>query len=479
MKTPFLLFSFPVLTPERISPAERIERHGSLQIVAPEPRPPGIAPSLRQSRLAFHIAVASGIAVRLAFVAMADRNALTFHSGGSDAPSYILLAQNLLAHLGFSYAGLPSAVRPPGFPLLVAAAMAIFGHNYILAIRGLQFLLGLLTVGICASTARRLFGDRAARASLLVGLFMPTLIFSTAQLLTECCAALLTTVFLASLVKQYERRDVQSAWGMGWTAGAESMIRFNAAALPMFAAFAILDSGDRQSLGKRLAIALGVPLLIVMPWLIRNELAFRGQVLYSTQSGPNAVQGVLTTEGRTQPGDSEKLRQNLGWELHQIETNDRSRLALPSEAILDRRALALVPALWAREGWRTLPLLTKKLADFWLSIDQLTGTGSLPLSDRILRFCGVLSYCLALLLAIFGWWVLRKRNPRVALVLQVYAAGFTLLHLPLVMNTRLRIPLLEPLIVMLAGAGWWRLAARWPQPCAKLSSETRFTLTST
>jgi hypothetical protein len=35
-----------------------------------------------------------------------------------------------------------------------------------------------------------------------------------------------------------------------------------------------------------------------------------------------------------------------------------------------------------------------------------------------------------------------------------YAVGFTLLHLPFVMNTRLRIPLMEPLIIVLAGVGW-------------------------
>jgi hypothetical protein len=64
-------------------------------------------------------------------------------------------------------------------------------------------------------------------------------------------------------------------------------------------------------------------------------------------------------------------------------------------------------------------------------------------------------------MSLCGWWVLRKNNLRVALALQVYAVGFTLLHLPLVMNTRLRIPLLEPLVVVLAGAGWCWLAARW------------------
>jgi hypothetical protein len=447
----------------------------------------------------FRAAVALALTLRVAFVSLPAKDALTFHSGGSDAPSYVLLAHNLLAHLGYTYAGQPTAVRPPGYPLLLASAMSIFGGKYILALRGLQFVLGILTVAICAATARQLFGKTAGKASLLIGLFLPTLIFTTAQVLTECLAAFLTAVFLHNLILQRERQDSVSAWRMAFAAGLASIVRFNAAALPLFAAFAILrgeksrgeersrsahpDSanvsahrgqrrgwkrltvvrggGKKPTPSKRLAIVLGVPLLIVSPWLIRNELAFHGEVLYSTQSGPNAVQGVLTSQGRTQPGDTGKLRSHLGWGLRDIETNSPARLTLPSEAELDRRALLLVPDLWSREGLYALALLGKKVSDFWLSLDQLTGTSSLPLSDRGMRFAGVLAYWGALLMAILGWRALRQTHARIAAVLLWYAAGFTLLHLPLVMNTRLRIPLLEPLLVMLAGAGWCSVVERW------------------
>ncbi len=363
--------------------------------------------------------------------------------------------------------------------MLVAAFMLILGDKYILGIRCLQFALGIATVALCVGTARHLFGDRAARASLVIGLFFPTLIFTTAQMLTECLAAFLTAVFLRSLILQYVRRDSRSAWTMGWTAGIESMIRFNAAALPLFAGIAIWKSMGRSGI-KNLGIALGIPLLIVLPWLIRNEIAFQGEVLYSTQGGPNAVQGVLTSEGRTQPGDSETLRENLGWELHQIETNDSSRLLLPSEAVLDRRAIAIVPTLWERQHWRVFPLLIKKLTDFWLSMDQLTGTTSLAAPERGIRFGGVLAYWAVLVLAILGWSTLRRRNEPVAAMLLIYAAGFTLLHLPLVMNTRLRIPLLEPLFVTLAGAGWMRLSqiqtSRWSLADAAIDPVARISI---
>jgi hypothetical protein len=44
---------------------------------------------------------------------------------------------------------------------------------------------------------------------------------------------------------------------------------------------------------------------------------------------------------------------------------------------------------------------------------------------------------------------------------------FTLLHLPLVMSTRLRIPLMEPVILALAGIGW----ARWSSGKVKIQKE--------
>lgn len=573
MKLPSLLFSSSVLTQRPPTSAPTITR--AAQRTFPPPLQPH-AP-LRRSDIAFYAAAAIGLLLRLDFIFAANPHDLTFHSGGSDSPSYVLLAQNLLHHLGFAYDGFPTAVRPPGYPLLLAAAMQLFGAHYILAIRILQFALGLATIAICANVAQRLAtpsalpavpnsaansgspfaarseGRSAYRAALLIGLFLPTLIFTTAQLLTECVAALLTAIFLQNLVRQRQLADTRSAWLMGAAAGIESMFRFNAAALPIFAAAAVFASSkpdivrtasatnspvdapsphanrtifarsvaagaatssanaiadgaavgtssilsfvgasssldpyrDRAGDGAqaavpspttarppsralRLTLALLLPLLIVSPWLLRNERAFHGQVLYSTQSGPNAVQGVLTSSGRTQPGDSELLQKNLGWELHQIETNSPTRANLPGEAVLDRAALAIVPKLWAAQGLHAIPLLAKKLADFWLSADQLVypewltrrvypdwlarsgPTASLPQRERILRAAGVLSYWLVLAAALLGYTRLRHSHPAIATLFLLYASTITVLHLPLVMNTRLRIPLLDPLLVILA-----------------------------
>lgn len=334
--------------------------------------------------------------------------------------------------------------------------MTFFGDHFVFAVRCFQLVLGIVTVGVCALVAFRLFDRQAAEATFIFGLFLPTLVFSTAQVLTECFAAFFTTLYLYFLVNQYYKRDAWSAWGLGLTAGLASLVRFNAAALPLFSGGAVFQSRHQNSRLAGIAVVLFVPVLVVMPWFVRNWLVFGGRVFYSTQTGINAVEGVLTPQGRTQPADTGDLLNGLNC-CAQLETNDDSRLSLPSEVEINKRALRLVPGLWMQQGWHAAPLLGRKVIDFWLSTDQLIDTRSFPIRERIIRVGGVLAYWVVLGLSACGWLVLRRLEHRLAVILLGYAVGFTALHLPFVMNTRLRIPLMEPLIVILCGMGWVRM----------------------
>ena len=398
-----------------------------------------------------------GVIVRIVFILAADARQLTFHSGGSDAPVYALLAENLVSRKGFTYAGQPSAFRPPAYPILLAGSMEIFRPHYISAIRWLQFFVGLLTVWICGKISSHLFDSSAERATIIFGLFLPTLIFSTDQLLTECLAAFLTALFLLFLVDQRQRAGTASAVGLGFVSGLAALIRFNAAALPLFAAWVVFKTRHRRSFPLRFAAVVLLPCVVIAPWLVRNAYAFPGHILYSTHGGANAVQGVVTTQGRTQMGDSERLLAAMGWTLRDLETNDPARLALPSEVELNRNAIRVLPRLWKEQGWNAVPLLLRKIADFWLSADQILDTKSLPTRERVLRGMGVVIYLLILSLAVRGLYRMSQTRPEIASIFLVYVVGYTLLHLPLVMNTRLRIPLAEPLIIVLAGAGWTSL----------------------
>jgi hypothetical protein len=72
---------------------------------------------------------------------------------------------------------------------------------------------------------------------------------------------------------------------------------------------------------------------------------------------------------------------------------------------------------------------------------------------RIARAASVAVYWAILVLALFGWFQLRAQNPRLAQTFLLYAIAVTVMHLPFVMNTRLRMPFVDPLLAVLAGIG--------------------------
>ena len=387
------------------------------------------------------VLVAAGVILRLAFVGLAGAHNLTFHSGGSDAPAYVLIASNLLHGRGFSY-NAPTAFRPPLYPLILATAMGIFHNGWILAIRLLQFGAGILGCLLCAWAAEDVFGPRGKWTALIAGLFLPTLIFATAQALTESLAAFFTSLFLYCLVRK-------QPWGMGASAGLASLIRFNS--LPL----ALVGAWHLRQKPLRAVIPLLLTFLFIAPWLVRNDVTF-GHIVYSTQTGINAVQGVVAPQGRTQAGSEEKIAKALGpLDMHPTDAPDPSMFGTVSaavpETLANERVLRIVPGLWRTEGWHAVPLLLRKVGYFWLSTDQILHTQGLLWKERLIRVAGVVAYWLVLAAAIVGWWRLRETHPTLALTLLLYVAGFTLMHLPFVMNTRLRIPLMDPLLCMLAG----------------------------
>jgi 4-amino-4-deoxy-L-arabinose transferase-like glycosyltransferase len=415
------------------------------------------APSHRKASAAWLAILVLGVVLRIAVVALPGNQLRAPWSGGGDAPAYVLLAQNLLDGRGFTYALQPTALRAPGYPVILAALMWLFGPNkYALAVRWIQFFLGLGTVYFCSRASARVFGEKAGRAALVVGLFFPTLIYITGEVLTECIGAFLASLFLYLLVKQIQTPQMHILAEMGLLTGFAALFRFNMAALlfiGLWVAFRVKNSQPAWLRCLALAACAGIA---VSPWLIRNQITFHGQVLYSTMSGIDAVHAVIAPQGRALPGDEKKIETAGGWNLGKLETNDPSRLRLPSEAEINREGWSIARGLWGQWGWRLLPLELAKCSYFWLSTDQIFWTQSFSLRQRLVRWGGVIVYWVFLGLGIAGWFRTRRSMPILAHAFLLYAVLLTLLHLPFPMITRLRIPFMDPLITILAGGACWR-----------------------
>jgi len=416
-----------------------------------------------------------GLLGRFVMVLVAGNTLRAPWSGGGDAPYYVVLATNVAHGKGFSYAGQPTAFRPPLYPLLLAAVMRLFGTGYVFALRWLQFAAGIATVFLCWRICARLFGEEAGRACLVAALFFPTLLYFTGEVLTECLTALLTALFLDSIVAAISS-DRPVAWaGTGLSAAVGSLLHFNLVALIPIALWAGLRRCSWREAGQRLLLTAGLAALILTPWVLRNLIVFHGQVLLSTLAGYDAVVGVVQPQGRGQGAEMKKLSEVVGWTHLQLETNDARRSKLPAEPELNRQAWGLAAKLWWQQGWRVIPMTATKLAYFWLSTDQLFSTESFSLRQRVLRAAGVLVYWLLLLLGVAGWVRLRRSNREAATTLLVYAVVLTAVHFPFLMNTRLRAPLIDPMLSVLAGGGWLatkEVIARWRERYLGAASAT-------
>ena len=384
---------------------------------------------------------ACAFTVRLGLVIWAGNAPQTPLTGGSDTLAYQALADSVANHCGFSYAGMPTALRPPLYPLFLVLGQLIAGGHYRIFIRLVQLVAGVLMAVVCAGTSRKLGGSTTI--TFAAALAAPTLVFFSAEILSETLAALMVAAFFYVVVAESSPIWAGAVIGLGM------LERFNLATLAL--AYVVYQFAAKKppQAARNTALAGLAAVFIVSPWFVRNLMVFHGQVLYSTHTGTNLLQGLMAPDGRTQPGESYKLKAAAGWNIGDIETNSPRRTLFPPEPELDHMAMNAALAQLGRAN--LFALTVRKLAYFWLSFDQLFRTETLARGKRIVRMLGIFFYWFLLAIGIAGWRKIRLRNPHAALLFAVYALVVTAMHLPLVMNTRIRAPLMEPALVVLGG----------------------------
>jgi len=399
-----------------------------------------------------------GLLARLFLLIKAGNLPIGPFSGVGDQVRYQTLADNLVEGRGFTYAGQPTALRPPLYPLFLAAMRFLFGSHRFLAARCFQFLAALAMAYLCLLLARRLFGIEAGVLAGSFALAMPTLAFSVSELQAESLTACVTVLFLCSLVAALDGAHLAPLW-LGFASGVAAILRFNSVLLLLVGTAVCLRY--RKSIKSVLIVWLAAGLLVA-PWILRNAQAFHGRILFSSQGGVNLLQGVLSPDGRAQRDRPDRVRAVLGWSHTDIETNSATRLRYPDEAALDQQArVAAIHAWRGLDGSELVRLLAGKLSRFFFSTDQLLDTASFSPPQRLLRRAGVVCYWFVLVLAVLGWSRLLKLDRPSAFSLGFYVLVVTLAHLPFVMNTRLRIPFFDPLFAVLAGGGLSFLFAKY------------------
>jgi hypothetical protein len=235
-------------------------------------------------------ALTVGLALRLFFIAH-------FSPYSSDTTFYENLARNWLDHgvYGLFVRGqfFPVDMRMPGYPALLAATYAVFGHAG-KAVFAVQAVIDLMTCVLTAAIAARLSpaSSRAvvATAALWMAALCPFTANYTAVALTEVLATFLTAlallVFACILghpsmdlpLRSFDRRSLLSAVGWfllaGGLVGAGTLVRPEAPLLLIAVGLVLSVRWRRPADWSKLALAtswMAVGLLLpLMPWAARN-----------------------------------------------------------------------------------------------------------------------------------------------------------------------------------------------------------------
>ena len=393
--------------------------------------------------------IALGFLAQLSIVFIAGNQMAGALSGHGDGSIYVALAHNIAEGRGYTFADTPTAFRAPLYPVLLAGLMRLSPSYWPLLTRLLQFALALSTAAICGRLARKWAGAEACRVTIAVVLLMPTLLYFTGELLSECLAAFIIAGFLFYLDRCLDSGSYSDVATLGLITGLAALARFNTIPFIGIAGIALLylAPGTWRSIAM-LACAF---LLVLSPWVAHNLYAFNGHVLYSTHSGYAAVEGVLAPTGRAGPGEGKALDNALGWGNWSIETDTPSVPGLRDEVRLNRDAWRVAQSLWNNKRWHLISISMIKLSAFWLSTDQLLELSMVSPRVRVIRRAGVLIYWAVLITAMLGWIGLLTSRPNLAYCILLYTLVLTAAHLPLTMNTRLRAPLFDPLLGTLAG----------------------------
>jgi hypothetical protein len=211
-----------------------------------------------------------------------------------DEIDYDAIARSLASGHGFSRtADVPTASRPPLYPILLAGVYRIVGPRAEWG-KAFQILLGGAIVLLAYLLARRFFPDRAALAAAAIVAFNPSLIFISSYLLAENIYIVLLLSFLVLFAGERTKPLSYAVCAAGGVMlGLSSLARPNAFPFALFAAASFLLFGEGTR-GTRLAksiVMLAAVFAVVAPWAVRNEMRLGKPVLFTTHGGITFYQG--------------------------------------------------------------------------------------------------------------------------------------------------------------------------------------------
>lgn len=385
----------------------------------------------------------AALAVRLAWVRLEPETGPV-----ADESMWLTWGAQILPspEVGFSPLKLRFIFHPPLYLYLVGAASELLGGfsslRYLQAILGATLALSLGLVG------RRLSGEATGLVAAALAALYPELVWFVSHYWAE-------TVFTVLLWWGMERLFAADA-GRSWPAAVLAGLLFGLATLtretvlyfvPLAGAWlAFRRVGGR----RRAALFVGTAALVVLPWTVRNWLAFGSFVPVSTAGALNLWQGNAR--------------------LSRQEVYDQYRLVhgqIPRYQNARRRGLE---AVLERQPWWILEKLRDELPEYFaLHAQPIVNLergayGTVPRGRALAAIAVVLLPYLAVLV-LFVAGVAYLPGGRVASLLLGFLAFYVLLHVATHGYPRYRLPSM-PVLLLIGAHGWvaWRSRPRPARP---------------
>jgi len=354
-----------------------------------------------------------------------------------DANGYWELAENILAGKGFTVHIPPRlAMRMPGFPLVLAAAIKLTGGN-LLAIRLLFALAGTLVCGAVYVLGKMLLDERSGLIAAAITAIMPTMAGFSVLILSETLFALglvCSLVAMCKLVSLLNDPDVsrskllQCGAGVGLACTLACYVRPSwLLAAPCFVSLLYLLKRAAGTVHlATLAVFAGL-FLSLLPWAIRNQLAVGRPVLTTLWVGPSLYDGLNDSA----TGDSDMT----------FFKND-DLLQSMTEHEMDQHYRQKAWAFVAANPGRTIELGMAKIGRFWKPWPNAQQFKAWWMKAAVAA-----TFLPLIVLAVIGGWQMRNQIWVLAFTLGpiIY---FTAIHAVFVGSLRYRLPAEYPLCVL-------------------------------
>jgi 4-amino-4-deoxy-L-arabinose transferase-like glycosyltransferase len=228
----------------------------------------------------------------------------------SDAATYDLVAQRLVAGEGYVLRGQLSAYWPVGYPAFLAAIYRLAGHD-LLVVKLLQAVLSVCTIVVVYKIGALVFNDIVARLATLMLSFSPNQIAYVSVLMSEVLFTFLLAValYLWALFRSRASAPLTYGW-VGIVLALACYVRPIPLLLPgLLFAYDLCAGSHRLKRVKEYFFLLVCMGLAIAPWTLRNWKVLGHPIVLSTNGGINFLMGNNpNATGKYQEIENEKVK---------------------------------------------------------------------------------------------------------------------------------------------------------------------------